>query len=97
MFSLEKDIPQVYTIIENNLKAALNSMPYTTNPVTIPIGIVAPADGDFTLTLKGTDSFSSLSDLTLEDLKLNITQNMIQIATCHGTPPPRQNSSGSCR
>jgi hypothetical protein len=77
LMSLETNIPQIYTLVDNDQKTHFNSMPYTSGPVTIPIGILAPADGNYNLQFSGMDSFSSLTDLTLEDLKTNTSQNMV--------------------
>jgi hypothetical protein len=76
IMSLESSIPQVYTLVDNDMKTLYNSMPYTVNPVTVPVGIVAPAEGDYTIKVSGIESFNSLA-LTLEDLNLNTTQNMV--------------------
>ena len=78
MFSMSTSIPQVYTIVDNNQKTALNAMPYTANGTTIPVGIVAPAEGNYSITVSGIESFGSLTGLSLEDLKLNYTQNLLQ-------------------
>ena len=77
LFSMNLGIPQVYTIVNNDMKTALNSMPFINDGVTIPVGILAPAAGDYTITVSGIDSFSSLAGLSLEDLKLNYTQNLL--------------------
>jgi hypothetical protein len=78
LFGLTNNYPQVYTIIDNDMKAALNSMPFITNGTTIPVGIVAPVEGNYSITVKGVESFSSLAGLSLEDLSLNYTQNLLQ-------------------
>lgn len=77
LFSLN-NVPQVYTIVDNDLKACVNSMSFTNDGATVPIGILAPADGNYSMTVRGIESFSSLSGLFLEDLKLNVTQNLLQ-------------------
>jgi hypothetical protein len=78
LFSMSTSLPQVYTIVDNSQKTALDAMPYITNGTTIPVGIVAPAEGDYSLTVSNLESFSSLAGLSLEDLKLNYTQNLLQ-------------------
>ena len=78
LFSLSHDVPQIYTIIDNNYKACLNSMPNVENGATVPLGIIAPVDGDYSLSVKGIESFSSLTGLSLEDLKMNTTQDLLQ-------------------
>jgi hypothetical protein len=78
LFSLNKNVPQIYTIIDNNYKSCLNSMPNVENGATIPIGIIAPVDGDYSFSVNGIESFSSLTGLSLEDLKMNTTQDLLQ-------------------
>ena len=85
LFSLNSSIPQVYTIIDNDQKTSLNSLPYVTNGATIPIGFVAPVKGNYSITVSGIESFSSLAGLTLEDLQLNDTQNLLQNPVYHFT------------
>jgi hypothetical protein len=77
LFSMATAVPQVYTLVDNDQKISLNSMPYVTNGTTIPVGIVAPAEGNYSITVKGIENFSSLNGLSLEDLKLNYTQNLM--------------------
>ena len=57
---------------------ALNSMPYLTNGATIPVGFIAPADGNYSMSVEDIESFPSLEGLLLEDLKLSYTQNLLQ-------------------
>ncbi len=78
LFSMRPGIPQVYTIVDNDLKACLNAMPYVTNETAIPVGFVAPVHGNYSIKVTGIESFSPMTGLSLEDLKLNITQNLRQ-------------------
>ena len=84
ILSLDKNIPQVYTIVDNDQKTLINSLPYTNDAITVPVGFVAPATGDYSLTISGIESFASLN-LVLEDLKENTTQNLVQNSTYHFT------------
>jgi len=77
LFSLNGVVPQVYTIVNNDLKTCVNSMPFVTDGITIPVGFVAPADGNYSIEVKGFENFTSLSAISIEDLKLNITQNLM--------------------
>ena len=77
LLSLDASIPQIYTIIDNDQKTLFNSMPFINSPVTVPVGIVAPTTGNYSITISGFETFSSLTDLTLEDLKTNTSQNMV--------------------
>ena len=78
MLTMNKQVPQIYTIVSGNQKAAINSMPVITNPITIPVGIVAPSDGNYSIKITGIENFSSLTGLVLEDLKEKHTQNLLQ-------------------
>jgi len=78
LFSMSAGIPQIYTIINNDLKAGLNSMPLVSGDVTVPIGIIPSTEGTFKIIVNGIESFTSLTGLSLEDLKLNKTQNLLQ-------------------
>jgi len=78
MFSMNPAVPQIYTIINNDLKACSNSLPYVNNGTTIPVGFVAPVDGNYSITVGNMSSFSSLTGLSIEDLKLNINQDLLQ-------------------
>jgi hypothetical protein len=77
LMSLDIGIPQIYTIVNNDKKTLFNAMPLIQDPETIPVGIYAPVEGDYTLTVSGVESFSSLSGLVLEDLQQKTTQNMV--------------------
>ena len=77
LFSMYPGIPQVYTIINNDMKASMNSMPFITSGATIPVGFIAPAQGNYSITAGNVSSFTSLTGLVLEDLKLNVSQNLM--------------------
>jgi hypothetical protein len=81
LFTMTATVPQVYTIVDNSLKAALNDMSYINNGTTIPVGFVAPEEGQYSITVKGIESFGSLAGLSLEDLQLNYTQNLLNNPT----------------
>ncbi len=78
LFSMSTGIPQVYTIVDNDLKACLNAMPEVINGTTVPVGFVAPVNGNYSIRVTGIESFSPMTGLLLEDLKLNITQDLRQ-------------------
>ncbi len=78
LFSMDTKIPQVYSIKDNNQKICINTLPVIKDPVTVPLGIYIPADGNYTLELSGFESFSNLPGIVLEDLKTNTTRNLAQ-------------------
>jgi hypothetical protein len=81
LFSMNDQVPQIYTFVANGTKACLNSLPLVTDGITIPVGILAPVEGQYTITVKGIESFGSLAGLSLEDLQMNYTQNLLNSPT----------------
>ncbi len=77
IFSMDDKIPQIYTLVDNDQKTLFNEMPYINGPATIPIGILAPENGNYSIKVSGIESFNPLSGLTLEDLKMNTSQDMV--------------------
>jgi hypothetical protein len=53
-------------------------MPYTANPVDIRAGLIIPADGNYSIHISGLESFPSLPEILLEDLKTHTAQNLVQ-------------------
>jgi hypothetical protein len=78
MFSLDGNVPQVYTVKENGRKTCFNSMPLFTEALAIPVGLAIQADGSYTFRLSGLETFPTLPGIVLEDLKTHATQNMAQ-------------------
>ena len=78
MLTMDKKVPQIYTMVSGDQKTLINTMPLITNPITIPVGIVAPADGNYSIKIAGIENFSSLNGLVLEDLSMHVSQNILQ-------------------
>ncbi len=78
MLTMDKQVPQIYTMVSGDQKTLINTMPIITNPITIPVGIVAPSNGNYSIKVSGIENFSSLTGLVFEDLKMNIKQNVLQ-------------------
>jgi autotransporter-associated beta strand protein len=78
LLSMNTDVPQVYTLKETDQKISINSLPLLQNQVTVPVGMIIPTDGNYTIQLTGMETFTNLSGILLEDLKTNTTQNMVQ-------------------
>jgi len=76
MLSMNDQIPQIYTIVDNQMKTLVNSMPLITGPVTIPVGVVLPSDGNFSITVSGLENFSPVPEIILEDMSTGNTQNI---------------------
>ncbi len=76
MFSFYETAPSLYTVKPDgnysiDFRGALGA-------VTIPLSFRAGADGNYTLTASQLESFTSSTAITLEDVKLNATQNLMQ-------------------
>jgi hypothetical protein len=76
MFSLNSDIPQIYTIVENDKKIAFNSMPFNSESFNITLGMYLPADGIYSINVSGIESFATMPGIILKDTKLNTTQDL---------------------
>jgi len=75
-FSLNTEIPQLYTLVGSNQKITINSMPFETEPFSIPLGMYIPADGVYSLNVTGIESFTNLPGILLKDTKLNTFQDL---------------------
>jgi hypothetical protein len=53
-------------------------MPTITTSTAVPIGILVPTNGNYSITAEGMANFSMCTAITLEDLKTNTTQNLLQ-------------------
>jgi hypothetical protein len=80
ILTMDNAVPQIYSLIESDQKTAFNSLPFVSEGITTPLGIVAPAEGNYTITVRGLDSFGSIEGLTLEDRKLGYSQDILQNA-----------------
>lgn len=78
LFSMNTAIPQVYTTISTGQKFAVNALPELNANTTVPVGIYVPANGNYTISADGLANFSHCTSITLEDLKTNTTQNLMQ-------------------
>ena len=76
--SMNLGVPQVFTLKDNNHQIAINSLPLFNTAMVVPVGMVIPTDGNYTLQLSGFETFPTLPVIMLEDLKNNSMQNMFQ-------------------
>ena len=77
LFSLDANIPQIYSMTDNNHLYTINAMPTLNTSVSIPVGIYVPANGNYSITADGLSNLSLCSTITLEDLKTNFTQDLL--------------------
>ena len=76
MFSFYETAPSLYTVKpEGNFSIDFRGEP---GALTIPVSFKAGADGSYTLTASQLESFTSSTDITLEDVKAAKTQNLMQ-------------------
>ncbi len=76
MFSFYETAPSLYTVKpDGNYSIDFRGEP---EAITIPMSFKAGADGNYTLTASQMESFTSSTAITLEDVKLNATQNLMQ-------------------
>ncbi len=76
MFSFYETAPSLYTVKPEGKYSV--DFRGEAGAVTIPLSFKAGADGNYTITASQLESFTSSTDITLEDVKLNTTQNLIQ-------------------
>ena len=76
MFSFYETAPSLYTVKPEGKYSV--DFRGEAGAVTIPLSFKAGADGSYTLTASQLESFTSSTDITLEDVKLNTTQNLMQ-------------------
>ena len=78
LLSMSAEVPQVYTLKDIDTKICINSLPFINDPLTVPVGMYIPSDGNYTLELSGLESFPSVPGILLEDLKTHATRNMVE-------------------
>jgi hypothetical protein len=77
MFSFDTDVPQIYTLTTDQRGVAINSIPTVDESLVIPIGLVVPANGEMTITLKElSGDFENLFVLLL-DQKTGVTHKFV--------------------
>ncbi len=69
--------PELWTL-SNNEAFALNTLPFSQAPVDLPLNFKAGADGSYTITFDGINSFENSSSITLEDLFTGQTVDMMK-------------------
>jgi hypothetical protein len=76
MFSMNPEIPQVYSIAENDMLLAFNSMPYNAESFSVAVGMYIPVDGDYWFKIEGIENFATAPEILFEDKKTGTTQNL---------------------
>jgi hypothetical protein len=70
-----KEAPQLYTMI-GETKISCNSMPFSEKNMVIPVYFSCGLSGQYTLTADSLGTFQSNAGISLQDLKLNTTQDL---------------------
>ena len=71
-----EDAPQMNTVTADNIDLAINSLPLSAEPVTVPLNFTLNTNSDVTFTASGMESFNPASSIYLEDKVLNKTINL---------------------
>lgn len=77
LMSLDAAIPQVYSKSEDGFNLSINSMPFNVMGFSLPLGSQIPADGEYTLSISGIESFPMTPTVMLEDLKTSTFHDII--------------------
>ena len=81
MRSMQTDIPQIGSIIEDETELSINSLPFSLESFQVQLRTYIPADGEYSLEFSGIQSFPITPGIVLEDLKLNqyhdVTSNLV--------------------
>jgi hypothetical protein len=85
MFSMNSNIPQIYSTISTGNKFSVNTLPEISSITNVPIGIYVPANGNYTITASELNSFVATTYIYLKDLKTNSLQDMNQNASYNFT------------
>jgi hypothetical protein len=68
--------PQLFSIITNDTNVCINSLPFAKKNMIVPVGFTGGVSGYYTLTANNIGSFDDIISLSLEDIKLNKTQDL---------------------
>ena len=68
LFSMDKTVPQIYSITSDGARVALNSLPLRDEELTVPLGIKIQDAGSYTIQSENIAGFNELYGVLLEDL-----------------------------
>jgi hypothetical protein len=88
ILSMDETIPQIFSISTDDQNNLINSLPLITNPVTVPLGMLIPAEGDYCLNASGIESLNTVSAIILEDRLNGTSQNLLyhSVYSFHASP-----------
>ena len=73
-----ENAPQLSSVTTDDINLAINSLPLSAEPVTVPLDFTFNASSDVTFTASGIESFNPASGIYLEDKTLNKMVNLRQ-------------------
>ncbi|NOU47155.1 MAG: T9SS type A sorting domain-containing protein [Bacteroidales bacterium] len=76
MFSMDSEIPQLYSVIDNDILLAFNSMPYNSESFGVPVGLYIPVEGEYWFKIEGLENFVTAPEIRLEDNKTGLMQDL---------------------
>ena len=71
LYSFNPKVPVIHTLSSDSVELAINALPYTTEPVVVPMHFEVVTDTIYTLNFSGMESFLPETSIILEDLKTN--------------------------
>jgi len=73
----EQFAPQLYSLTQNDKeKVSINTLPELPRTLVIPVGLEVGANGTYTITASGMETFPGNVTIFMDDLKLGITQDL---------------------
>ena len=78
MFSLNQQMPELYTIAPDKTSLAINALPLPVNKTIVPVGFKPGSGGKYSLTANELNSFTTGTSIILEDGKTGVTQNLVE-------------------
>ncbi len=76
LFSLNPNMPQIYSYTEDHVRVAINSIPHIDQDKPIVIGLRIPADNEYTISAAEISGAFNSSTLLLEDVKTGTIHNL---------------------
>lgn len=67
LFSLNQSVPQIYSLSDDEIRLAVNSIPQTEAEKAIPLGLKLPHDGTFSIAMQQSDELMNVAGVFLED------------------------------
>ena len=83
--------PNLYSVLSDGHKLSTNAIPTPTNSTVVNLGFNAYVNGNYTITAN--NSIANCTAITLEDLKTNTTQNLLQNPVYNFTAATNDNAN----